>query len=105
MPSGPRLLERYATRVADHMRATAPPTTSMTGLMAAYHMGWANADGGSLDGAPGKLIRPSLCLWACESAGTDPDLALPVAAALEWVHNFTLVHDDIQDGDRERRHR
>jgi geranylgeranyl diphosphate synthase type I len=77
----------------------------MTGLMVAYHMGWARTDGSPVDGPPGKLIRPSLCLWACEAAGSDPDLALPAAAALEWVHNFTLVHDDIQDGDRERRHR
>jgi geranylgeranyl diphosphate synthase type I len=87
------------------MRATAPPATSVTGLMAAYHMGWADREGRPLEVASGKLVRPSLCLWACSAAGTDPRYALPVATALEWIHNFTLIHDDIQDGDHERRHR
>jgi len=77
----------------------------MSGLMAAYHMGWVDRDGREHDAAPGKLVRPSLCLWACAAAGAAPELALPLAGAVEWVHNFTLVHDDIQDGDRERRHR
>jgi geranylgeranyl diphosphate synthase type I len=56
-----------------------------------------------LDG--GKALRPTLCLLACEAAGGDWHAALPAAAALELVHNFSLVHDDIQDRDAERRHR
>ncbi|TMC02556.1 MAG: polyprenyl synthetase family protein [Chloroflexi bacterium] len=99
------LLDRYADRVARHLRETAPPVHSMSGLMAAYHMGWVDRDGRPDTARPGKLVRPSLCLWACEATGGDTALALPVASALEWVHNFTLVHDDIQDGDRERRRR
>lgn len=99
------LLDRYVDRVARHLRETAPPPTSMSGLMAAYHMGWVDREGRPDAARPGKLVRPSLCLWACEAAGTEADAALPVASALEWVHNFTLVHDDIQDGDRERRRR
>ena len=91
--------------MASTMRATAPPATSVTGLMAAYHMGWADREGRPLEVASGKLVRPSLCLWACSAAGADPRHALPVATALEWIHNFTLIHDDIQDGDHERRHR
>jgi geranylgeranyl diphosphate synthase type I len=77
----------------------------MSGLMAAYHMGWADRDGREDEGAPGKLLRPSLCLWACSAVGRGPEAALPLATAIEWAHNFTLVHDDIQDGDRQRRHR
>jgi geranylgeranyl diphosphate synthase, type I len=99
------LLDRYADRVARHLRETAPPATSMSGLMAAYHMGWVDRVGRPDAARPGKLVRPSLCLWACEAMGADAATALPVASALEWVHNFTLVHDDIQDGDRERRRR
>lgn len=99
------LLDRYADRVARHLRETAPPATSMSGLMAAYHMGWVDREGRPDAARPGKLVRPSLCLWACEAVGADADAALPVACALEWVHNFTLIHDDIQDGDRERRRR
>jgi geranylgeranyl diphosphate synthase type I len=99
------LLDRYADRAARHLRETAPPPTSMSGLMAAYHMGWVDREGRPDSARPGKLVRPSLCLWACEAVGADAADALPVACALEWVHNFTLVHDDIQDGDRERRRR
>jgi geranylgeranyl diphosphate synthase type I len=73
--------------------------------MAAYHMGWVDRDGRPDEAAAGKLVRPSLCLWACAAIGTGPEPALPLASAVEWAHNFTLVHDDIQDGDRERRHR
>jgi geranylgeranyl diphosphate synthase type I len=73
--------------------------------MAAYHMGWVDREGRPDCARPGKLVRPSLCLWACEAVGADAALALPAACSLEWVHNFTLVHDDIQDGDRQRRGR
>ena len=103
--AAPSLLVRYAPDVAQQLRASSPAPTSMTGLMAAYHMGWVDREGRQEEAAPGKLVRPSLCLWACAAAGGDPRAALPLACAVEWVHNFTLVHDDIQDGDRERRHR
>ncbi|HXM53814.1 MAG TPA: polyprenyl synthetase family protein [Candidatus Dormibacteraeota bacterium] len=73
--------------------------------MAAYHMGWVDHAGRPDEAPSGKLIRPGLCLWACEAAGGAVERAIPLACAVEWVHNFTLVHDDIQDGDRERRHR
>jgi geranylgeranyl diphosphate synthase, type I len=62
-----------------------------------------------LDGRParngGKRLRPLLCLLACEAEGGDVEDALPAALALECVHAFSLVHDDIVDGDRERRGR
>jgi geranylgeranyl diphosphate synthase, type II len=55
----------------------------------------------------GKRIRPVLCLATVEAAGGDPDEALPAAAALELVHSFSLVHDDLPalDDDDERRGR
>ena len=62
-----------------------------------------------LEGRPahtgGKRLRPLLCLLACEAEGGDVEDALPAALALECVHAFSLVHDDIVDGDRERRGR
>jgi geranylgeranyl diphosphate synthase type I len=73
--------------------------------MLRYHMGWADAEGRPLSAESGKALRPTLCLLACEAAGGDWQDALPAAAALELVHNFSLVHDDIQDHDAERRHR
>jgi geranylgeranyl pyrophosphate synthase len=55
----------------------------------------------------GKRIRPVICLATTEAAGGDPDQALPAAAALELVHSFSLVHDDLPalDDDAERRGR
>jgi geranylgeranyl diphosphate synthase type I len=53
----------------------------------------------------GKRLRPALCLLACQGVGGDSYQALPAAAAIELVHNFSLVHDDIQDASPLRRHR
>lgn len=73
--------------------------------MLRYHLGWEDERGRPLDSGGGKLLRPTLCLLACRAAGGDWRRALPAAAAVELVHSFSLVHDDIQDRDRERRHR
>ena len=101
----PSVLTRHLTRIAGYLRASAISSDTFTGRMGAYHMGWLDRDGRPADSQPGKFVRPALCLWSCEACGGDVSDALPVAASLEWMHNFTLVHDDIQDGDRERRNR
>jgi geranylgeranyl pyrophosphate synthase len=54
-------------------------------------------------GSGGKRLRPILCLTVCKSLGADVKTALPFATAIELIHNFTLVHDDIEDGDVIRR--
>ena len=63
--------------------------------MLRYHMGWENLEGTPTRGG-GKALRPILCLAACEMSGGEWRDALPAAAALELIHNFSLVHDDIQ---------
>jgi geranylgeranyl diphosphate synthase, type I len=68
--------------------------------MLAYHLG---LDG--KEGRGGKRLRPLLGVLAYQSLGGDYRKALPGAAAVELGHNFSLVHDDIEDADRERRHR
>lgn len=70
-----------------------------------YHMGWADASLQPGRFPVGKRIRPLLCLMACEAVGGAPEDALPAAAAIEILHNFSLVHDDIEDRDETRRHR
>ncbi|HEX6555643.1 MAG TPA: polyprenyl synthetase family protein [Ktedonobacteraceae bacterium] len=82
-----------------------------------YHLGWVDQQLRPADGHPGKLLRPKLLLLSYELAwaqGQPPAThplalslrpALPAAAAIELAHNFTLLHDDIEDGDVERRHR
>ncbi|MEP7357471.1 MAG: polyprenyl synthetase family protein, partial [Anaerolineales bacterium] len=67
--------------------------------MLEYHLGWAGGAAG------GKRIRPLLCLLTCEAAGGDWQQALPVAAAIELIHNFSLIHDDIEDNSPLRRGR
>jgi geranylgeranyl diphosphate synthase type II len=53
----------------------------------------------------GKRVRPVICLATAEAAGVEPERALPAAAAVELVHNFSLVHDDLPalDNDAVRR--
>src|SRR5579864_831542 len=85
-----------------------------------YHLGWVNADFSPATGFTGKLLRPTLLLLAYEAAGAwglageaeegiTPSAylrrAMPAAVAVELTHNFTLIHDDIEDGDTERHHR
>ncbi len=102
----PNLLTRHRTLIAEYLRSnSAFAFRSLSGSMSAYHMGWTDRSGRATSEQQGKFIRPALCVWACESAGGTLSDALPAAAAIEWIHNFTLVHDDIQDGDRERRGR
>jgi geranylgeranyl diphosphate synthase type I len=70
-----------------------------------YHFGWVDECCQPTGNRGGKRLRPLLCLLACEAAGGDLEHAVPAAAAVEIIHNFSLAHDDIQDGDPTRRHR
>ncbi len=70
-----------------------------------YHMGWAEASLEPANHKSGKRIRPLICLLACMASGGDWQQAIPAAAALEILHNFTLIHDDIQDKSPTRRGR
>jgi geranylgeranyl diphosphate synthase type I len=76
--------------------------------MANYHLGFSDADfnPAMLTAAQrGKRLRPGIAMLACSAAGGDPAKAASLAAAIELLHNFTLVHDDIQDQSPSRRHR
>jgi geranylgeranyl diphosphate synthase type I len=77
--------------------------------VAAYHLGLADADGQPVGagrpGGTGKAPRPALALLSTRAARAMPERGVAAAAAVELVHNFSLVHDDIMDGDTERRHR
>ena len=73
--------------------------------MMGYHMGWLDEYGEAAEEESGKRIRPTLSLLACEALGGDVKAALPAAAAVELVHNFSLIHGDIQDGNSERHNR
>jgi len=70
-----------------------------------YHMGWQDEHGQSCSRESGKFIRSTLCLLSCQAVGGDTSQAMPAAAAVELIHNFSLIHDDIEDASYERHHR
>jgi geranylgeranyl diphosphate synthase type I len=72
--------------------------------MMRYQLGWVDEQGWPQPSWGGKMVRPALCLLTCEAVGGDWRKALPAAASLEMVHNFSLIHDDIEDGSPQRRH-
>ncbi len=70
-----------------------------------YHHGWWDERGAPTGASGGKALRPALAVLSARAAGAAPERGVPAAVAVEFVHNFSLLHDDIMDGDTERRHR
>lgn len=101
-------LTRYLPPLEAEMRAVvqaADPRQAMLFGMLHYHLGWADAAFNPCRTETGKRIRPILCLLACEACGGDWQQALPAAAGVELLHNFSLIYDDIEDHDETRRGR
>jgi len=100
--------ERYLPLIEAELRqvlaAQDPRLTSFYGMMR-YHLGWVDERFSPVQGDAGKRLRPLLCLLTCQASGGDPAQALPAAAAIELIHNFSLVHDDIEDHSPLRRGR
>ena len=101
----PDILDQYREIIEVRLQQDVPENESEVYKMLRYCMGWADKDGNPTDFTVGKLLRPSLCLFACESLGTSPERALHAAVTLELIHNFSLIHDEIQDFDQNRHHR
>jgi geranylgeranyl diphosphate synthase type I len=87
------------------MRAAVDTLPRSMRLVAGYHFGWWDQHGRPTGADGGKAIRPALVLLAAEAAGGAAATAAPAAVAVELVHNFSLLHDDVMDGDITRRHR
>lgn len=104
---------RTAAEVLAWSREAVEPTLRLaidslpgsTRRVAGYHMGWFDAVGEPTEAGSGKALRPALVLLASAAVGGIADSATPAAAAVELVHNFSLLHDDVMDGDETRRHR
>jgi geranylgeranyl diphosphate synthase type I len=73
--------------------------------MLAYHLGWVDDTFQPEESDGGKRLRPIFLLLSCEAQGGEWQQALPAAAAVELLHNFSLIHDDIEDNDITRRGR
>ena len=97
------LIERIDGRISDLM-PTDGRADALFGMMR-YHLGWVDEEMRPVRMDPGKRIRPRICFLVCEAAGGRVEDALPAATAVELVHNFSLIHDDIQDNSQYRRHR
>jgi geranylgeranyl diphosphate synthase type I len=87
------------------LRAAVDRLDEHTRLATSYHLGWCDPDGTPRDAPQGKAVRPGLVFLTCEAVGGSTGPALAGAVAVELVHNFSLVHDDLMDRDTERRHR
>ncbi|MCX6023574.1 MAG: polyprenyl synthetase family protein, partial [Chloroflexi bacterium] len=98
MPDAMALVERQRAAVEAEMRALLEGRTLPLYRMLRYHLGWIDENGAPFEArSGGKRLRPALCLLTCAAVGGDPERAMPAAAALELLHNFTLIHDDIED--------
>jgi geranylgeranyl diphosphate synthase type I len=75
-----------------------------TRFVCGYHLGFWDADGRATAGS-GKGVRSMLALLSARAGGAPAEAGVPAAVACELVHNFSLLHDDLMDGDVERRHR
>jgi geranylgeranyl diphosphate synthase, type I len=101
----PVVLDRVRLLTMPALRAAVDRLEPSIARVAAYHLGWVDAEGNAMAGNGGKAVRPALAMLSAEAVAADAEVALPGAVAVELVHNFSLLHDDLMDGDEERRHR
>lgn len=87
------------------LRAAVDDMPPATRAVAGFHFGWRDAEGRPATGDAGKAVRPALALLSAAAVGGTAAAALPAAVAVELAHNFSLLHDDVMDGDATRRHR
>ncbi|MBB6475565.1 family 2 encapsulin nanocompartment cargo protein polyprenyl transferase [Sphaerisporangium rubeum] len=101
----PEVLAWSRDLVRPALRAAVETLPGSVREIAGYHFGWLDEQGRPAAAGGGKAIRPALVLLAAEAAGGRAADAVPGAVAVELVHNFSLLHDDVMDGDATRRHR
>ena len=101
------------TQVLDHCRELVRPALAESvgrlhpwvGEMAAYSFGWCEVGGAPAITSGGKGVRQALAVLGAEAVGAPARAGVPAAVAVELVHAFSLMHDDIMDGDAARRRR
>ncbi|HEY3606715.1 MAG TPA: polyprenyl synthetase family protein, partial [Pseudonocardiaceae bacterium] len=97
--------DRARELVTPGLRAAADRMNSATRQVIGYHFGWWDEQGRALAGNSGKAVRPTLAMLAAEAVGGTADRATNAGVAVELAHNYSLLHDDVMDEDRTRRHR
>ncbi|MFD8839885.1 polyprenyl synthetase family protein [Streptomyces griseofuscus] len=104
-PAAPEVLARCTALVRPALREAIGRLHPWTAEMAAYSFGWCEVGGTPTTTAGGKGVRQALAVLGARAAGADARTAIPAAVAVELVHTFSLLHDDIMDGDATRRRR
>jgi geranylgeranyl diphosphate synthase type I len=103
--SAPEVLARVRELVQPSLEAAVERLDDpLIRLIAKYQLGWCDAEGNPT-AAGGKAIRPALAVLSAEAVVGPTDAGIPGAVAVELIHNFSLLHDDVMDRDLERRHR
>jgi geranylgeranyl diphosphate synthase, type I len=97
------ILSAYRSNIIDALSEALRADTPLCSILR-YHAGLTDQDDSPAD-ATGKLLRPSLVMFVAEQLSAPLERAMSAAIGLELIHNFSLIHDDIQDGDRTRRGR
>ncbi|AKS36020.1 hypothetical protein AFA91_02205 [Mycolicibacterium goodii] len=87
------------------LRSVATELPAEMQTVMSYHLGWCDESGHPINAANGKMIRAAATLLVSRAAGGTPGKAVSAAVAVELVHNFSLMHDDVIDRDQRRRHR
>ncbi|GAA2721319.1 polyprenyl synthetase family protein [Actinocorallia aurantiaca] len=100
----PEILGWGRTLVEPALREAVGSLPDTVRLISGYHLGWWDAEGRPT-GSGGKALRPTLALLAARAVGGRAEDAVPAAVAVELIHDFSLLHDDVMDGDETRRHR
>jgi len=101
----PRSLGSAREQVEPGLRAAVERLGPRVRRVAGYHLGWWEADGTPSHHPGGKALRPALAFLSARAAGAPEGRGVAAAVAVELVHNFSLLHDDVMDGDTQRRHR
>ena len=99
------VLNRYRKHIDGELKSIIIVRDLPLYRMMAYHMGWLDDQGETIEMEIGTRTHATLCAITCEAMGGDIKKALPAAAALELIENFSQIHRDIQEGSPERHHR
>jgi geranylgeranyl diphosphate synthase type I len=113
-PDSPVLLSDASAALLDHEITVAleafEGSAPLLGQMIQFHLGMIDSTGEPTTpeerlALQGKRLRPAIALLSAQAIGGNAEIAAPLAAAIELLHNFSLIHDDIQDRSPNRRHR
>lgn len=103
--TGREILEWARDLISPELRSAVARLPSPIRKITEYHFAWSDERGRPTSGSVGKSVRPALTLLFAQAVGGDAEEAVAAGVAVELVHNFSLVHDDVMDGDTLRRHR